>query len=380
MMTRMFGVPVAAGILVAALLRRAWRAVAVLSACLTPFLGALAWRVVFPRVPEPPIPQAAAASLGWTQTWVYYTNYLTFWRMSVPNAHILWAMLKNNSGMLLRGPADYFLALTLTHNTSMGRVLMTLVTATALMGIVRQARSQEWQPIHYSLPLYSAVIVLWNFPDVDRFLLPFLPLLAAGVWIEGRHVLGMIRVALTRSGHTSEKIVATALGIGIVALGSLVGLNYVAGVREVGKQSADRGTLLQDKREAYDWFVQSVPTDARIIAYEDSSNYLYTGRTSMPPLALTTAEFYEVERLEKSLTHMSDVAKAMGAKYWLFSDDDFDFVWPDATAKARTCLASIELALPILFRSRNGGVRIHAFSPIQRPEELACGPQSGRGN
>jgi 4-amino-4-deoxy-L-arabinose transferase-like glycosyltransferase len=373
LLTRVFGVPIAAGILMAAVVRRAWRQLFVLGGCVVPFLGGLAWPVIFPRVLAPPVTGAAASSLGWTRAWAYYTSYAAFWRISVPNTHILWVMLKNNAGMLFRGTADYFLEPTLVRNTLMGRALITIVTAAVLTGIVRQARRQGWQPIHCVLPFYSAVLLFWNFADVDRFLLPFLPLFAAGFWVEGKHVLGMIRAAIARRRRLTERIVATALGLFMLALGSAVGLNYMAGKREIRKQSEDRGVLLREKREAYDWLVRFTATDARVIAYEDASAYLYTGRVTMPPLVFTTAEFYDPARLEESVATMTDMARAIGAEYWLFADDDFDFVWPEATTTARAHMRGIEGVLPLVFRSRDGRVRIHSLGCIQHPEAPSCG-------
>jgi hypothetical protein len=361
MLTRVFGLPVAAGILMAAVVRRAWRQLLVFCGCVAPFLGGLVWRMVFRHAPTAPVTLVAAPSAGWTRAWVYYTDYAGFWRISVPNTHILWAMLKNNAGMLLRGPTDYFLEPTLTRNTLMGRVLITVVTAAVLAGMVRQVRRQEWQPIHCVLPFYAVVILFWNYPDIDRFLLLFLPLFAAGLWIEGKHVFSMIRVTVAGSGPTSAKVIATLLGLIVVALGAAVGQNYIAGTRVVLKQSEDRAVLLREKREAYDWIVRSTPASARVIAYEDASTCLYTGRVTVRPLVFSTAEFYEPARLGDSLASMTGTALAIGAEYWLFADDDFDFEWPEATTKARIYTSGIERTLPLVFRSRDGRVRIHSL-------------------
>jgi 4-amino-4-deoxy-L-arabinose transferase-like glycosyltransferase len=370
---RMLGVPVVAGILMAFLARRAWRQLFVFCGCLAPCVVGLAWRVIFPRLPARPVTEAAVTGLAWTRAWAYYTSYAEFWKMSVPNSHILWAMLKNNAGMLLRGPADYFLAPMLVRNTLTGRTLVVIVTAAALTGIVRQARRQYWQPIHFVLPFYSVVILFWNFPDVDRFLLPFLPLLAAGLWIEGQHVVGMIWTAIARSPGLSERILASALGLIVVALGFVVGLNYMAARREVAKQSQDRAVFLRGKREAYDWLVRFTAGNARVIAYEDATAYLYTGRVTMPPVVFTTAEFYDPACLEKSVANVTDMARAIGADYWLFAADDFDFVWPEATRTARAQLSGIEGVLPLVFRSRDGSVRIRSLGCVQHPEVGSCG-------
>ncbi len=111
MLLRVFGVPVAAGIFVAVMVRRAWRQLLIVCGCVAPFFAVVAWRVVFPTVVTPPaISKAGASSLGWTLTWAYYTSYLSVWKNAVPTRHIFWTVLGNNTlSVLLRGPANYFL-------------------------------------------------------------------------------------------------------------------------------------------------------------------------------------------------------------------------------------------------------------------------------
>jgi hypothetical protein len=370
---RAFGLPVAAGILIAGFVRRAWRQLLVFSACVAPFLVVLLWRVIFPGISIPVTSGTAQSSLGWRMTWIYYTGYLLHWKLSVPNTHILREMLQNNAEMILRGISDYFFFPLASHATQTGKVLVAAISGITLIGTVRLARHQEWKPIHFVLPCYAALVMFWNFPDVLRYFIPFLPLFAIGLSHEGKHIIGMARTTLAKGHPLFEKAIAASLGVVVVGLTSGILLNYVVGLRRViARQSRDRGELLREKREAYDWISSHTARETRVIAYEDAVVYLYTGRQSLRPIAFTTAEYYEPTRINVVLKHIADVARAIEAQYWIISDDDFGDEWPDATLKTRTRLSELEKVLPLVFRSRRGQVRVYGLGCVQNPGSSPC--------
>ena len=109
MLMRAFGVPIAAGVLAAIAIRRAWRQFFIFCGCIAPFFAALVWRAIFRSVSEPSVPSALASSVGWIRAWTYYMSYVEVWKVGVPSAHIFWAMLRNNMLILLRQPAFYLI-------------------------------------------------------------------------------------------------------------------------------------------------------------------------------------------------------------------------------------------------------------------------------
>ena len=375
MFLRVFGVPVAAGILVAGVARRAWRQLFIFCGCVAPFFAALAWRIVFPTVVAPPaISKDGASSLGWTLTWAYYTNYLSVWQIGFRARHIFWTMLGNNAlSVLLRGPANYFLFPWLVRDTLGGRVLVVLITAAIVAGFVKHARRCGWKPVHYALPFYLVTIVFWPYPVTDRFLLPFLPLFAAGLWLEGKHILKMIVATLASRGALADKFIAGTVAVLIAAFSCAVAWNYVGGSRRLIEEDArNRSSLIPAKRSAYEWLLRSTSPDARVIAYEDASVYLYAGRSSMRPVAFTPAALHEPELLEQIIAHMGDVPEAIGAQFWMISDDDFGLEWPQATSGARDYQLRLRNALPEVFRSEDGRVGIYSLDCLRRREEPSC--------
>ena len=86
----------------------------------------------------------------------------------------------------------------------------------------------------------------------------------------------------------------------------------------------------------------------------------------------TTAELYEPALVGVSLAHATDVARAIGAGYWIFADEDFGFAWADRPASVKVRLADIEHVLPVVFRSADGRVRMYSLNCVQHPGDPAC--------
>jgi hypothetical protein len=365
MLTRVLGVPVAAGVALGLLARRAWRPLLLFCASLAPFFTALAWETVRARRMVPSVGGIAASSPMWLHTWTYYTSYLNVWKEGIPNLATFFMMLKGNITVLLLSPATYVLSPLVQVNTVWGAALMAIVAAVGLAGIVREIRKHGLRPVHFALSLYACVILIWSYPDANRFLIPFLPLFALAMWMEGKHVMRMSYLAL-RSGPSLEKAVAAGMSVATaIAVGAVIA-NYAGkGRRDLVDVSTERGRLLPEKRQAYEWISRVAAPSSRAIAYDDAMLYLYTGRQATRPFTFTAAEFYSPALLDRDLSHMMDVPAAVQAQYWVYSDDDLRFEWHDAYLKGRARMSALSRDFPLVFRSDAGNVRIYSIHPLQ---------------
>ena len=367
---RVLGVPIAAGIFIALLWRRAWRKSAIVAACVAPFL---LWVVRGALLNPPAKPPAAfpSASSAWLGTWLYYTNYPAFWKLVVLQHHIFWPMLKENAILLGLQPGIYFLDSHFARPPGLAMVISFVLSAVAVVGIICQARRNGLQPVHFSLVLYAVPILLWDYPAAERFLLPFLPLFVAGLWSEGSGLAKSVRETLRRPGAKSDKFVAVALVAGCAAVMAIAGWAYVQERKSLARESGQRGALLRQKREAYAWLAENSTPDARVIAFEDASLFLYSGRQAMRPMILTPVAQFRPEALPDELACMGVNAAAIDARYWVFSDDDFA-IEGNVADQARHREAEIEEALPPVFRSTDGSVRIHSIGDASRLISSAC--------
>ena len=348
--TRTLGVAVIAGMVAIALYRRLWHRALAIAALAAPFvLLAVAFRAAQTAPDGPP---------GWRQNWLYYTSYGQFWKVCVPNFQVLQDMVAANIRYWLEGIPGNTLFPTLGEGSSMAGGMLQITLAVAILsGVVRQARQHGWKPVHAAFALYSAGTWLWNYALMDRFLLPFLPLLYAGLWTEAKHMAAVLRRS-TRSG--AEKAIAGVLALGLAAIGILAVREYAFGyrtqLRDLGPRRAQLG---REKQEAYDWIRARTAPATRLIAYEDAALYLYTGRQSVRPVAFSTEAFYRKDEsiLARDLDRIFDTPKAIQARYWLMSDDDFRL--ETGTPRIRERIASIQATLPVVFQSSGGRVRIY---------------------
>ena len=367
-MIRTVGVAVLAGILAAALLRRAFRqgATSCLGAAL--ILGPSLWAARRSLAHYSGMPAFGSASTlaGWQQTLLYSTSYLRMWRFCVPNLPVFLAMLRTNLEAAILAPATYWLSPTLNIGQGLvANALGAMVGALSLAGILRQCRSEEWKPLHFIFIFYLALIVAWNYPIMERFLLLFLPIFLMGLWVEARH-LGTLALSKLRSkGPVGERVLAAAMIAGLGVAAGIAAWNYAFGHRlELRELGREQSLMASEKLQVYDWIRQHTAPGDVIVADGDVILYLYTGRKAVIPIAFSTEYLYTSDRrvLDRDMAHITDTACAVGARYWLTAADDFQMELPWVEARER--IARLMEDSPEVSRSSVGRVRLYAASSI----------------
>ena len=370
---RTMGLAVVAGICVAALCRRALRQGMIFSvaAALVVVLGS--WRQWMSLRAYPLWQAAFTPSLGWNQNLAYYTSYGAIWRVCVPNLRAFVALLKLTVPLLVLAPGRY-LVTPLEEPPSMLQFAFALIlTAAIVSGMIRQARSHGWKPIHFALPFYCVIVLAWPYPLMGRFLLPFLPLFLAGLWTELRRLAAMLRSSLRPAMPPSERCVAGVLAVLAVFLLLFAGWKIlIKGRNELLSLDADRGKALQEQLQAYQWIRENTAPRDRIVAYEDPLLYLYTGREAARPATISPAFVYlgRDQGLAEDAAHMGDTAHSIGARFWMFTDSDFTMEGHTAVITNR--LAEIESILPLVFHSNRDTVQIYDSSCVTEPQSPRC--------
>ena len=371
---RTVGLAVIAGIFFAGVIRRAWKQTAVTALAAAPFLALALWPLIA-AIRAHAGTQTALAEPGWTQTLAYTTSYLRFWRMCVPDAPFFFAMLWQNLVTFLIEPGILITLPVQSHSTVVSAIVL-ILSGAIFLGITRQARKGEWKPLHFIFAFNAAMILPWNYPLMGRFLLLFLPLFYAGLWVEGKRFFGTLGKSV-RSGHAgAERILAAAMGLGIIGLGAIAARNYFDGVREqltLIRQS--RGVMLGEKKEAYDWIRRNTRAEDSIVAYEDAALYLYTGRQSVRPIAFSTESMYREDgvSVKRDLEHITDAARHIRARYWVMAADDYqqENLKPAGLLDER--IAELKSVLPVVFRGQEGRVEIRELTCLNEPQRPECG-------
>ena len=366
--TRTVGLAVLAGILAAALGRRKYLNAGLFCLMSLPFLASLVWFGMQLRTGA----SAPHFTFGWRETLLYYTSYLEFWRLDVPDLGALWALLKLNSTLLLLAPAQYVLAPFIEPTTTLGITAYVIVTAALIGGLIRSARRSGLLAIHLVLGFYILVIVFWNYPQMRRFLLLFLPLFCVGLWHEANRLARLVRDALSTAHSAAQKASALILALALLGFIATVTYSYMHGHRLLRSTNHTRTELAAEKTEAYAWLRQHGVNGGPVIAYEDANLYLYTGHTAIRPIGLPSEVIYTPSRVrsERYLTRLTDVVRHVNARYWLTSEDDFanDIGRPTFARRA----ARLKSVLPEVFGSQNKRVKILDLTCVAEPEAPNC--------
>jgi hypothetical protein len=367
---RLSGIPIAAGLLVFGITKRVWRQAAAFAVTVTPFVVALAWRSFLAAPAAPPI--VSDAGPGWNQTWLYYTNYAAFREMASPNLHMVWTFALNQFLYLGSQIPGYFLSPLFDKSLLWWLIATPLVLWIVMAGILGQVRVSGWQPMHFALSFYIIMIICWDYPDSTRFLICFLPLFVGSFWLQGKKIVKRL-ILESRSTEVSNKALSLAGAMGMAALTMCIAWNFaIGGPRELTGVSRNCAALLREKLAGYEWLRQNSQPQERVIAWEDASLYLYTGRQSMSQMAFLPSGAYDPVQFKSDLYHMTDVAKAIRADYWFASADDSEKQWRASKQLLAARLAQIESALPEVFRSSDGRVRIYRADCIWNSADPLC--------
>src|SRR5260370_26088825 len=322
-LVRAMGIPIEAGLFLAICLRSGWRKASVFAACVVPFIGALLWRSV---ILTPQLPHAAANSCAqsWQTMWLYYTSYAGFWKADVVSHGVFWQTVASNLRSVVLQPGMYFVKLTFIRPTVLALVLLLALSAIAIRGVFRLVDSAGWQPIHFALGFSILPILIWDYSVMDRFLIPFFPLFCAAICIEVRQIVLQVRNSPARKGSGVERKLAAVFlcAAGAVLLWG-VEVSWRGEIGSIKKISESRRALLEDKRAAYAWLEKKTAPNSRILAYEDASAFLYSGRQGLRPVIFSAAGVYRPDVLSSELACIVSSAKPAGANYWVVSDDDF---------------------------------------------------------
>ncbi|MCZ6492103.1 MAG: hypothetical protein O7A06_16425, partial [Acidobacteria bacterium] len=142
------------------LYRRGYRPTVIFAACSVPIVCI----VLFLQGNNEPLEAWAwGGDAGFRQTWLYYTSYMGFWKLSVPDLDRFLTMLGQNTIQFLLMPASYFLFLVIEQEGALVALLTHLaVTFAAFHGLFRHGKANGWSAVHLAVPLYCAVLLVWS--------------------------------------------------------------------------------------------------------------------------------------------------------------------------------------------------------------------------
>jgi hypothetical protein len=362
---RTLGVAAVAGIFLLAVGRREYRRGLVFLSAAAPFVAYAAWPALTGIRTPPGAGVLDPSDPAWNQTWLYYTSYLANWKASVPNMGIFLQMIKSSGLLLLISPVQYLLGPIYEPWSPGGMAVYASLTMVLIAGIVRMIRTQGWRPIHPILLIYSAILLVWPYPQMYRFLLLFMPLFFAAFYIEIKRLVRAMAANLKSGLPLAKKLPAIGLSAALLVIGGVAVWNYARSGRVALQDRIDRRTaILGEKQQAYEWIRRNTGENTKILAFEDVMVYLYTGRQAMRPISFlpSCCVTSEISILQADLSRIFNVSRHIHASYWLMSDDYLDDEGSIPLIHAK--MIEVQSQLPVVFRSREGHVQIYDLSKI----------------
>ena len=298
---------------------------------------------------------------GYAQNLAYYTSYLTFWRLSAPSWDAFTAQAGVMLGELLKHPAIACFMLPASGFASAWLQAVTIaLTAGIVKGAVTSAKTRGWRPIHYTFLFYLPIILIWNYALMSRFLLPFVPLFLWGATVEFGGLGKTIAQTVRSDKPFADRAVASVMALALVGLLGHAAHRYTWSVPQGLNRILDRrAEAAGAKRAAYAWLREHAELNDRVISYEDPSLYLHSGLQGMRPMSFSTEAFFRQDELilERDLARLSETPAAIGARFWLVSDDDF--ANETADQEVREAVSKLVTQWPEVFVSDDASVRIH---------------------
>jgi hypothetical protein len=365
---RTLGLALVAGICCALLSNKSYRAAAVFAA--SAGLGLLLLLSPTHLHQGAPLRLDTTGEAGWNQVVAYYTSYTQFqWKMGIPSLGALIHLIRLNLFVLLASPG------TIVFGTfgAIWNFTATLLSFPMWIGVLRQWRHSEWKPVLLSLVFYFSVISVWPYPQPERFLLPFLPVLIAGLWMEARRigagVLTRLRFGTRTCQRMGSAVVVIIAGV-LLAVGAWNCL--VRDPRAYQLSAAALADGLQEREQAYRWIQEHTKPDDRVAAWKDAVLFLSTGRQSLRPVAPLPQDFYldDANSEKQDLAHLCDAPRHAGVRYWMTTTEDFNLEPHREALLAR--MKEVSAALPVVFRSAQGDVEIHDASCLIEQDRPDC--------
>ena len=342
-----------------ALYRRGHRAVIAFAGCSVPIVCIV---LLLQGNNEPLDAWAAAGDAGFRQTWLFYTSYGDFWKLSVPDLESFLSMLSQNTIIYLLTPASYFLFLGTGHEGWVVALFAhAAVTFAVFHGLFRHGKANGWSSLHLAVPLYSAVLLIWSHGGyMLRFGLPLLPVFAFGLWFEARSVVAGIAESLRRpKSPLLDRVVAAGFALAILFFSIRGATGYWQRNNDIASQSAQRARVSREEQELHTWIRDHTEESARFISCDDGHLYLRTRRQAIYPIIFSQEVAYanDSDARDRDLAHVLDTARHVEARYWVSSSRDFN--WLSGGDAVRAKIEEVLTGQPLLFESSAGTFRVH---------------------
>ncbi len=252
---------------------------------------------------------------------IYYVDYVRFYAASVQWKELP-QLVRINVDSILSSAARLIFAY-IPKDTSW-RMFAWVVAAASISGIRRVVKqSQQYHMAFFAL---GAVVLLvpWNWPPNERYLLPIWPAIAAGFYAEMRHLFQSCRTVFRRPEFSQKAVAAGILAFSLGACSLIPWRNYDGTVRNLPLVFQYYQAMTDARSPAYEWIRKNVAGDSRILTYDDPLLYLYTGHRGLAmPIVHWVIYDSAPKRLQAYFATAPEFMREHNLDFALVADSDF---------------------------------------------------------
>ncbi len=287
----------------------------------------------------------------------YYVDYVGFYLANHSWTDLPVLAIKNVPILVMS--AGRLLAFTAEHS-GWANYLSTLLGLVSLFSFARLGG--RFTAYHAFGMIYFPMLIFWNFTPHERFLLPVLPLLIAGLAWEIRQMPKMM---------TWSKPAAMALTV------TLFWLNFGAILEQLPSVARAERAQRQQLAGAYEWVRRHTPPNTPFLAARDPLFYLHTGRPARG-MHFPTRFFYHDQR-DQIVRYFADAPSFMRRHHLthafvLDQDHAMDLAPAEVSTRLREVLAREDLRTEF----NEGPARVLTLQSDRAPVAPVASPRASR--
>ena len=214
---------------------------------------------------------------------LYYVDYVRFYSASVQWSDLPRFLQVNIDSIFSNMAHLLFAALPSDTPGRMFGWVMAVASISGLRRLVKQ--SGQYHIAAFALGAF-VLLLPWNWPPNERYLIPIWPAIAAGFLTEFTHLFSDCRAGLKRP-EFGQRAVSAVMLAGVAAIACIVPYrNFDGTMNTIPAIYSDYQKTDASREPGYEWIRKNTPENAQLLTYDDPLVYLHTGRRG---IAMPTA-------------------------------------------------------------------------------------------
>jgi len=208
------------------------------------------------------------------------------------------------------------------------KIAAAVVAFAGCVGIVRMAQIGKMRPYALFVLVSAGMLIVWHFPPNERFVLPFYPLLLAGLFTEIQHLYRQLSPAFKSAEYATRAAAYLLSSTVAIMAGTAIFLQLSGTFRFLPELMEQERVRQSGRRAVYTWMASHLPRPAHVLSAEDTALYLYTGLQGITVIS-KPRDWYEnrPEAVADLYAHIALYCRSKDIGYFFLGRDDLALHW-----------------------------------------------------